>query len=188
MPKTILMDVKNAAAKILNNNEIQNIISAIGTGIEPKFDYQKLRYGKIIIMTDADVDGAHICTLLLTFFYRYMPELIHKGHLFIAQPPLYRIDSGKKLFYALDDQEKDQIVKKLNGAKYEIGRFKGLGEMPAADLKKTTMAVATRYLVRVKIGDIEETDLAFSQLMGKDAEPRFKFIKEKAVFVENLDI
>jgi DNA gyrase/topoisomerase IV subunit B len=184
-----ILNVETAtAAKILNNNEIQNIISAIGTGIEPKFDYQKLRYGKIIIMTDADVDGAHICTLLLTFFYRYMPELIRKGHLFIAQPPLYRIDSGKKLFYALDDQEKDQIVKKLNGAKYEIGRFKGLGEMPAADLKKTTMAVATRYLVRVEIGDLEETNLAFSQLMGKDAEPRFNFIKEKAVFVENLDV
>ncbi len=184
-----ILNVETAtAAKILNNTEIQNIISAIGTGIEPRLDYQKLRYGKIIIMTDADVDGAHICTLLLTFFYRYMSELIRKGHLFIAQPPLYRIDSGKKLFYALDEQEKDQIVKKLNGAKYEIGRFKGLGEMPAADLKKTTMAIATRSLVRVKIGNLEETDLAFSQLMGKDAEPRFKFIKEKAIFVENLDI
>ena len=119
---------------------------------------------------------------------RHRAELIRKGHLFIAQPPLYRIDSGKKLFYALDDPEKDQIVKKLNGAKYEIGRFKGLGEMPAADLKKTTMALATRYLIRVEVGNVEETDLAFSQLMGKDAEPRFKFIKEKAEFVENLDV
>jgi DNA gyrase/topoisomerase IV subunit B len=184
-----ILNVETATAtKILNNNEIQNIISAIGTGIEPRFDYQKLRYGKIIIMTDADVDGAHICTLLLTFFYRYTPELIRKGHLFIAQPPLYRIDSGKKLFYALDDQEKDKIIRDLNGKKYEIGRFKGLGEMPASDLKKTTMARASRSLVRVEIGNHEETDLAFSQLMGKDAEPRFIFIKKKATFVENLDV
>ena len=175
-------------SKILANSEILNIISAVGTGIDPKFDYSKLRYGKIIIMTDADVDGAHICTLLLTFFYRCLPELIKQGHLFIAQPPLYRIDSGKNLFYAIDDKEKDQIIEKLNGSKYEIGRFKGLGEMPAADLKKTTMAIKSRSLLRVTINDSKNTEKAFHQLMGKDPEFRFRFIKERAEFVENLDV
>jgi len=184
-----IINVETATTvKALANNEIQNIISAIGVGVKPKFDYSKLRYGKVIIMTDADVDGAHICTLLLTFFYRYMPELIQKGHLFIAQPPLYRIDSGKKLFYALDEQEKDNIIEKLNGSKYEIGRFKGLGEMPPSDLKETTMSKKTRSMIRVDISDQDETHKTFDQLMGKDPEPRFKFIKEKAIFAKDLDI
>ena len=184
-----ILNVQTATmTKVLANTEIQNIISAIGTGISPKFDYSKLRYGKIIIMTDADVDGAHICTLLLTFFYRYLPELITNGHLFIAQPPLYRIDSGKKMFYAIDDEEKNKIIKKLNGHKYEIGRFKGLGEMPAADLKKTTMDIQSRSLIRVAIGDCENTEKTFVQLMGKDPEFRFNFIKEHAEFVQNLDV
>lgn len=184
-----ILNVETATMlKTLANNEIQNIISALGTGIKPKFDCGKLRYGKVIIMTDADVDGAHICTLLLTFFYRYMPELIQKGHLFIAQPPLYRIDSGKKLFYAIDENEKNGIIKKLNGSNYEIGRFKGLGEMPAADLKKTTMSKESRSMIRVEIGDQDETHKTFKELMGKDSEPRFKFIKEKAVFVKDLDV
>jgi DNA gyrase subunit B len=184
-----IINVETATmAKALANNEIQNIISAIGTGIKPKFDYSKLRYGKIIIMTDADVDGAHICTLLLTFFYRYMPELIQNGHLFIAQPPLFRIDAGKKLFYAIDDKEKDEIIEKLNGSTYEIGRFKGLGEMPPSDLKETTMSKTTRSMIRVDIGDQDQTHKTFDQLMGKDSEPRFKFIKEKAIFVKDLDI
>jgi DNA gyrase subunit B len=184
-----IINVETATmVKALANNEIQNIISAIGAGIKPKFDYSKLRYGKVIIMTDADVDGAHICTLLLTFFYRYMPELIQKGHLFIAQPPLYRIDAGKKLFYAIDDKEKDGIIEKLNGSSYEIGRFKGLGEMPASDLKETTMSKKNRSMIRVQIGDQDETHKTFDQLMGKDPEPRFKFIKEKAIFVKDLDI
>ena len=184
-----ILNVQTATmAKVLANTEIQNIISAIGTGISPKFDYGKLRYGKIIIMTDADVDGAHICTLLLTFFYRCLPELIANGHLFIAQPPLYRIDSGKKMFYAIDDEDKDKIIEKLNGHKYEIGRFKGLGEMPAADLKKTTMDIQSRSLIRVAIGDCENTEKTFVQLMGKDPEFRFNFIKEHAEFVQNLDV
>ena len=169
-------------AKTLANTEIQNIISAIGTGIHPKFDYSKLRYGRIIIMTDADVDGAHICTLLLTFFYKHMFELIQKGHIYIAQPPLFRIDAGKKQFYALDEEEKDRIVDTLNGAQCEIGRFKGLGEMPAADLK------TTRSLIQVQVENLESTRLTVGQLMGKDAAPRFKFIKEKAEFVQNLDV
>jgi len=184
-----ILNVETATmVKALANTEIQNIVSAVGAGIEPKFDYSKLRYGKIIIMTDADVDGAHICTLLLTFFYRYMPELIRKGHLFIAQPPLYRIDAGKKLFYAIDDKEKEQIIEKLNGSSYEIGRFKGLGEMPPSDLKETTMNPKTRSMIRVEIGDQDQTHRIFQQLMGKDSEPRFKFIKEKAVFAQDLDI
>ena len=184
-----ILNVETATmAKILANTEIQNIISAAGTGISPKFNYSKLRYGKIIIMTDADVDGAHICTLLLTFFYRCLPELITSGHLYIAQPPLYRIDSGKKMFYALDEEEKNRIIKDLGDRKYEIGRFKGLGEMPAADLKKTTMAVESRSLIRVTISDCENTEKTFVQLMGKHAEFRFNFIKERAEFVHDLDI
>ena len=184
-----ILNVETATlAKSLANTEIQNLISACGTGIMNKFDYSKLRYGKIIIMTDADVDGAHICTLLLTFFYKYMPEIIEKGHLFIAQPPLYRIDVGKKLFYAVTEKEKDKILNELNGSKYEIGRFKGLGEMPASDLRETTMHKNSRSLIRVTLSDAEKTSETVSHLMGKNAETRYKFIKEKAVFAQDLDI
>ena len=184
-----ILNVETATmAKTLANTEIQNLISACGTGIESKFDYNKLRYGKIIIMTDADVDGAHICTLLLTFFYRCLPEIIEKGHLFIAQPPLYRIDAGKKIFYALSDEEKDKIIKGLNGTSHEIGRFKGLGEMPASDLKETTMSKKSRSLIRVALSSAEQASKTVSQLMGKNAESRFQFIKEKAVFVQDLDV
>jgi len=184
-----ILNVETAVmGKILANTEIQNMISAIGAGIEPNFNYAKLRYGKIIIMTDADVDGAHICTLLLTFFYRYMPELIRHGHLFIAQPPLYRVDAGKRAYYAIDDAEKDKIIKKLNGANHEVGRFKGLGEMPAADLKATTMNKDTRSLIRVEIQDESSASLAFDRLMGKDAKPRFTFIKERAAVFQDLDV
>ncbi len=184
-----ILNVETAGTgKALQNVEIGNIISAIGTGIEPKFDYSKLRYGKIIIMTDADVDGAHICTLLLTFFFRYLPELIRKGHLYIAQPPLYRIDSGKKTFYAIDNEEKDKIVEQLNGHKHEIGRFKGLGEMPASDLKSTTMDKDKRSLIRVEIGDDPSANEIFNRLMGKEAHHRFKFIRERAAFFQELDV
>jgi DNA gyrase subunit B len=184
-----ILNVETATmSKILANTEIQNLISACGTGIGPKFNYEKLRYGKVIIMTDADVDGAHICTLLLTFFYRCLPEIIEKGHLFIAQPPLYRIDAGKKLFYALTDEEKDKIINDLNGSSYEIGRFKGLGEMPASDLKETTMSKKSRSLVRVALGSAEQASKTVCELMGKNAESRFKFIKEKAEFVQGLDV
>jgi len=184
-----ILNVETATlAKTLANTEIQNLISACGTGIIPKFDYSKLRYGKIIIMTDADVDGAHICTLLLTFFYKYMPEIIEKGHLFIAQPPLYRIDVGKKLYYAVTEKEKDKILNELNGSQYEIGRFKGLGEMPASDLRETTMHQNSRSLIRVTLSDAQKTSETVSQLMGKNAETRYNFIKEKAEFAKDLDI
>ena len=184
-----ILNVETATMeKILGNTEIQNLISACGTGIGDKFDHKKLRYGKIIIMTDADVDGAHICTLLLTFFYRCLPEVIEKGHLFIAQPPLYRIDAGKKLFYALTDEEKDEIIKNLNGSSYEIGRFKGLGEMPASDLRETTMNKKSRSLIQVALGFAEQANKTVCELMGKNAESRFKFIKDKAEFVQDLDV
>lgn len=184
-----ILNVETATmAKILANTEIQNLISACGTGMQNKFDYSKLRYGKIIIMTDADVDGAHICTLLLTFFYRCMPEIIHRGHLFIAQPPLFRIDAGKKLFYALTEEDKDKIVKSLNGTQHDIGRFKGLGEMPASDLRETTMNKKSRSLIRVTLGDAKKVSETVSQLMGKNAEPRYNFIKEKAEFAQDLDV
>ncbi len=184
-----ILNVETATMdKILANTEIQNLISACGTGIGHKFDYNKLRYGKIIIMTDADVDGAHICTLLLTFFYRYLPEIIEKGHLFIAQPPLYRIDVGKKLFYALTEEEKNEIIKGLNGTSHEIGRFKGLGEMPASDLKETTMSKKSRSLIRVVLRSTEQASKTVCELMGKNAGSRFKFIKEKAEFVQDLDV
>ena len=184
-----ILNVETATQdKILSNAEIKNIISALGTGIEPKFEYDKLRYGKIVLMTDADVDGAHICSLLLTFFYRFMPQLIKEGHLFIAQPPLYRIDSGKKLFYAVDDKEKNKIVEGLNGAQYEVGRFKGLGEMPSEVLKSTTMDKNKRTLIRVTIENNKRADKTFDRLMGKEAQHRFKFIQEKAPFFKELDV
>jgi DNA gyrase/topoisomerase IV subunit B len=185
-----ILNVETATLdKIVNNSEIQNIISAIGAGIAPKFDYKKLRYGKIIIMTDADVDGAHICTLLLTFFYRHMPELIVRGHLHIAQPPLYRIDAGKECYYALDDKEKESIITKLNGKKYDVGRFKGLGEMPAMDLRETTMDKGKRNMIRVEVADARNADKTFVELMGKDPQTRFRFIRERAAFIqEELDV
>ena len=184
-----ILNVETATlAKTLANSEIQNLVSACGTGILNKFDYSKLRYGKIIIMTDADVDGAHICTLLLTFFYRCMPEIIQNGHLFIAQPPLYRIDVGKKLYYAITEEEKNKIVKNLNGTQHDIGRFKGLGEMPASDLRETTMDKKTRSLIKVKLNDAKRSSETVSQLMGKNAESRYNFIKEKAEFAQDLDV
>ncbi len=184
-----ILNVETATQdKALSNAEIKNIISALGAGIEPSFDYEKLRYGKVILMTDADVDGAHICSLLLTFFYRYMPQLIEKGHLFIAQPPLYRIDSGKKLFYAVDDKEKNKIISGLNGAKFEVGRFKGLGEMPAQDLKSTTMSKSNRSLIQITIANKKQANKTFDRLMGKDAQHRFKFIQERAPFFKELDV
>ena len=184
-----ILNVETASlAKTMANSEIQNLVSACGTGLLNKFDYSKLRYGKIIIMTDADVDGAHICTLLLTFFYRCMPEIIRNGHLFIAQPPLYRIDVGKKLYYAVTEEEKDNIIKDLNGTQFDIGRFKGLGEMPASDLRETTMNKKSRSLIKVTLNNAGKASEAVSQLMGKNAESRYIFIKQKAEFAKDLDV
>ena len=172
--------------KVFKNNEIRALISAIGTGVKEDFDISKLRYGKIIIMTDADVDGAHIRTLLLTFFYRYMPELIEKGHIYIAQAPLYRIQKGKEIYYVYSDEEKDEMLKKLGNA--SVQRFKGLGEMNPQQLWETTMDPERRRLIRVTIEDAAEADRLFSILMGEAVEPRREFIIEHAREVMNIDI
>ncbi len=177
--------------KILSNDEIKTIITAIGTGIgSDNFSMERLRYDKIIIMTDADVDGAHIRTLLLTFFYRYMGELIQQGKIYIAQPPLYKIKNGKQEFYAFDDEEKEKIIKELGveEGKVTIQRYKGLGEMNPEQLWETTMNPETRTVLKVSIENAMEADQIFSILMGEDVAPRKKFIEENAQFVRNLDI
>jgi DNA gyrase/topoisomerase IV subunit B len=160
--------------------------------MEPLFDYSRLRYGKIIINTDADVDGFHIATLLLTFFYRFMPKLVKKGHVYLGLPPLYRIRTGKgkkaKTAYVFSDEEKDDLLKNRNGKDVEIQRFKGLGEMDAHILKSTTMDPSTRKLMQVEVEDVEITDRIFDILMGKNVKKRFTFIKEHASQVGELDI
>ncbi len=175
--------------KILSNEEIKTIITALGTGIgSSEFDISKIRYGKIIIMTDADVDGAHIRTLLLTFFFRYMKELIEKNHIYIAQPPLYRITKNKKEFYAYDDDERDKIYEQIGKNGGHIQRYKGLGEMNPDQLWKTTMDPENRTLLQVTIEEGFEADIIFSTLMGDKVEPRRKFIEENAKYVRNLDV
>lgn len=173
--------------KALENKEIQALISALGVGIGDDFDLSKLRYGRVIIMTDADVDGAHIRTLLLTFFFRYMPQLIDEGHLYIAQPPLYLIKSGKRHEYAYTDEEKETILKEL-GEKANIQRYKGLGEMNPSQLWETTMDPANRILLQVDIEDAVAADKTFDMLMGSSVPPRKKFITTHARNVRNLDI
>ena len=179
--------------KFAKNAEIQNLITAIGTGCGRQFDMAKLRYGRVIIMTDADVDGAHIASLLLTFFYRFMPSLIQNGHLFLAQPPLFRVTHGAKSIYALDEAEKERLVEKFmrknRNAKVDISRFKGLGEMNPHQLRETTMDPVTRRLLRVFVDDAKETDSSFDRLMGKRPAERYAFIQEKAPFAQGrLDI
>ena len=175
--------------KILNNTEIRTLVTATGTGIgEEDFDLEKLRYGKIIIMTDADVDGAHIRTLLLTFFFRYMPRLISEGHIFIAQPPLFRLKWGKKERYVFSERERDVVIAEDVGSqKVSIQRFKGLGEMNPDQLWKTTMDPETRHMLEVRMDDAVEADRIFSILMGDEVEPRRLFIEENASEVKNLD-
>ena len=176
---------------ILENAEIKAMITAFGTGIHDNFDIEKLRYNKIIIMTDADVDGAHIATLLLTFFYRFMPELIRQGHVYLAQPPLYRLEKNKKFWYAYSDEELAQIIDEVGrDQNNKVQRYKGLGEMDAEQLWDTTMDPEKRILLRVSIDNDDETevDLTFNTLMGDKVEPRKKFIEENAKFVKNLDI
>ena len=175
--------------KILSNNEIRTLITAIGTGIGEDFDIEKARYHKIFIMTDADVDGAHIRTLLLTFFYRYMRPLIEKGYIYIAQPPLYQIKQGKTVRYAYSDRERDQILAELGDKpKPEIQRYKGLGEMNPEQLWETTMDPKTRTVLQVNLEDAIEADEVFNILMGDKVEPRREFIQENAQYVKNLDI
>ena len=175
--------------KILSNEEIITIITALGTGIgADDFDILKLRYNKIIIMTDADIDGAHIRTLLLTFFFRYMKQLIEQGHIYIAQPPLYRIAKGKQENYAYDEDEMDEIMNRLGRSGVSLQRYKGLGEMNADQLWKTTMDPENRTVLQVTIEEAFQADLIFSTLMGDKVEPRRKFIEENAKYVRNLDV
>jgi len=185
----ILNVEKSRLDKILSNEEIKTIITAIGTGIgTDEFDLQKARYHKIIIMTDADVDGAHIRTLLLTFFFRYMHDIIRNGYLYIAQPPLYNIKIGKEAIYAYSDEERDGILAKHKGAKASIQRYKGLGEMNPDQLWETTMDPENRTILQVHIDDEVEAEEAFSVLMGDAVEPRRKFIENNARNVQNLDL
>ena len=177
--------------KILENAEIRTMITAFGTGIHEDFDISKLRYNKIIIMTDADVDGAHISTLLLTFFYRFMPELIKKGHVYLAQPPLYKLEKNKKVWYAYSDDELAKIISEVGrDQNNKIQRYKGLGEMDASQLWETTMDPEKRILKKVFYDEeiSSEIDLTFSTLMGDKVEPRREFIENNAKFVKNLDI
>ena len=167
------------------------MITAFGTGIHEDFDISKLRYHKIIIMTDADVDGAHIATLMLTFIYRFMPELIKQGYVYLAQPPLYKLEKNKKIWYAYSDEELDTILNEVGrDQNNRIQRYKGLGEMDAEQLWETTMDPERRVLLKVVIDDEAESelDLTFTTLMGDKVEPRREFIEENAKFVKNLDI
>ena len=173
--------------KILGNNEVRSLISALGVGIGDNFDLAGLRYGRIIIMTDADVDGSHIRTLLLTFFFRYMPQLIEDGHLYIAQPPLYRIAYKNQVKYVYSDKEKDKAVKEI-GEKANLQRYKGLGEMNPDQLWETTMNPTNRTLLQVAVEDAAEADRTFDMLMGDAVDPRKKFIQTHAKSVRNLDI
>jgi len=179
---------KSRLDKMLINKEIKSLVVALGTAISENFDISKLRYNKIIIMTDADVDGAHIRTLLLTLFYRYFPQIIEDGHLYIAQPPLYRIQKGKEIFYAYSDNEKEKIVKTLGETGVNIQRYKGLGEMNPNQLWETTMNPEVRLLKRITIDDAIEADKMFDILMGEEVEPRKNFIQAHATSVKNLDI
>lgn len=177
--------------KIMQNAEIRAMITAFGTGIYDEFDISKLRYNKIIIMTDADVDGAHIDTLMLTFFYRFMPELIKDGHVYLAMPPLYQVTRNKRNYYAYSDAELDKILSEIGrDNQNKIQRYKGLGEMDASQLWETTMDPETRVLKQVKINEdtLTEIDLTFTTLMGDEVEPRREFIEANAKFVQNLDV
>ena len=172
--------------KVINNDKLQPVIASLGTGIGKDFNIEKLRYHKIIIMADADVDGSHISTLLLTFFFRYMPQLIEKGYVYIAMPPLYKIKFGKKEYFVFSDEERDQVLQTISG-KADVQRYKGLGEMEWQELKETTMDPANRKMKRVQLTDAVEADHIFSTLMGEEVEPRRKFIEENAVYA-TLDV
>jgi topoisomerase-4 subunit B len=188
-----ILNVASAAAgKLAQNQELSDLMQALGCGAGAKYSEKDLRYERIIIMTDADVDGAHIASLLLTFFYRETPQLIKGGHIFLAMPPLYRLSHGGKTVYARDDKHREQLLKtefKAN-AKVEVSRFKGLGEMMPAQLKETTMKPGSRTLIRVEIAEDakKETEDMVERLMGKKPELRFQFIQENAQFVKDVDV
>jgi len=185
-----ILNVEKASSdKMLSHEEIRAIITALGAGIDDEFDLSKLRYHRLILMTDADVDGSHIRTLLLTFFFRHMAELINQGHLFIAQPPLYRIKASKQEHWVYSDQEKEEVLSELKGGKkIDVQRYKGLGEMTATQLWETTMNPATRTLLAVGIDDATKADQVFTVLMGGEVQPRKAFIQAHAKSVKNLDI
>ena len=189
-----ILNVYNVGlSKIADNNEIQNLIQSLGCGIGKNFEISKLRYEKIILMTDADVDGSHIATLLITFFYKYMKSLIDENKLYLAMPPLFKIFNKNKSFYAYDEKEKDKLIEKeFKSDNYNITRFKGLGEMPADQLKETTMDQNKRNLILINSEkakkDMKNTESLFETLMGKQAELRFKFIQNNANFIKNLDV
>jgi DNA gyrase subunit B len=184
-----LLNVEKARLdRILSSENIRPLIIALGGGIGDSFDADKLRYHKIILLADADVDGAHIRTLLLTFFFRHMPAVIERGHLYIAQPPLYRVSTGRVTRYAIDDRERDRAVKEIKAKNVSIQRFKGLGEMNPEQLWDTTMNPETRTLLRVDVDDAAEADSIFSMLMGEKVGPRKDFIKSEARKVRNLDV
>jgi DNA gyrase subunit B len=174
--------------KVLSNEEIRTIITALGTNVRDEFDINKARYRKVIIMTDADVDGSHIRTLILTFFYRHMKELVEQGYVYIAQPPLYRVKKGNTELYAYSDEERDRHIERLGNTGYTIQRYKGLGEMNPEQLWRTTMDPETRTLLQVTLEDGAEADHIFTILMGDQVEPRRKFIEENAKYVRNLDV
>lgn len=183
-----MLNVEKARVdKVITNEKLMPVVTALGTGIGEDFDVEKLRYHKVVIMADADVDGAHIRTLLLTFFFRYMRPLLDHGYVYIAQPPLYKVSRNKKVFYAYSDEERDEYIEELGG-KADIQRYKGLGEMDAHQLWETTMDPETRIMLRVTVEDGMLADEAFTILMGDKVEPRREFIEENAKYVKNLDI
>jgi DNA gyrase subunit B len=184
-----ILNVEKASKdKIIVHEELRAIVTALKTSTDDQFDSSKLRYHKVIIMTDADVDGAHIRTLLLTFFFRHMTELINQGYLYIAQPPLYRVKSGKQHFWLYSEQEKEETLRKLKEDKVEIQRYKGLGEMTPEQLWETTMNPANRTLLQVQVEDGIAADEAFRMLMGDEVLPRKRFIMAHAQSVKNLDV
>ena len=185
----VLNTEQASLTKVLSNNELSDIVKALGAGLGKDFDASRLRYHKICLLMDADSDGNHIATLLMTFFYRHIPQLIQGGYLYLAVPPLYRIDIGKETYWARDDQQKDQILGKHKGrAQPQVQRFKGLGEMNPATLKETTLDPKKRTMLRVTIDDAAATDSMIQTLMGKEVAPRFQLIMERAVGVSDLDV
>jgi DNA gyrase subunit B/topoisomerase-4 subunit B len=186
----VLNTEQAALKKVLTNKELGDIVSALGCGVGKACDVSKLRYHKICLLMDADSDGNHICTLLLTFFYRHLPELIRHGYVYIAQPPLYKIEIGKEIMWAADEAQKDQLLSGQNGNARQayVQRFKGLGEMNPATLKETTLDPHSRTLLQVTIEDAERTDTAIQTLMGKEVQPRFAFIMDRAPKVEEVDV